>query len=261
MYEGIVVENIGLTSNIFILGIKTSKRIISKFKPGQFVKIRIGNNFDPLIPRPFTIHEVINDRFYILYQVVGKGTKIMSQFRKGMFLKFLGPLGKPFPNLKNYLICAGGVGIAGFIYLLSAGLKTSLYTLPLKILYGAKSVKDLVCYSYLKDLNLPLKIATEDGSCGYKGLVTDLLEEELKESPPGNVLACGPLPMLKKVVELCQTYKVKSYVSLETFMACGTGFCRGCVIPLKNGSYIHLCIDGPTVDGEEVDFEVFSQDC
>jgi dihydroorotate dehydrogenase electron transfer subunit len=256
MYEGKVVLNRKEVKNIYLLGFKASENILKKFKPGQFLKIKINNRTDPLIPRPFTVHEIERDIIYILYQVVGKGTKALSKLKKGETLEFLGPLGKPFPKLKKYIICAGGIGIAGFGFLLKKGIDGEGYFPPQKIFYGARTKEELARLSYFREFGIPLVISTDDGSKGYKGFVTDLVEEELKKNPI-TILACGPKPMLKKVAEIGGKYKVKTYLVMETFLACGTGFCMGCVLPLRNGNYTHLCIDGPSFQAEEIDLGFF----
>lgn len=258
MYEGKVVLNRKEAKNIYLLGFKVSENILKKFNPGQFlkIKIKINNTADPLIPRPFTVHEIEGDTVYILYQVVGKGTKALSRLKKGEGLEFLGPLGKPFPKLKKYIICAGGIGIAGFGFLLKKGISGEGYFLPEKIFYGARAKEELTRLSFLKKFGIPLIISTDDGSKGYKGFITDLVEEELKKNPR-TVLACGPGLMLKKMAEIGEKYRVKTYLVMETFLACGTGFCMGCAIPLKNGNYAHLCMDGPTFLAEEIDLGFF----
>jgi 2-polyprenylphenol hydroxylase and related flavodoxin oxidoreductases len=98
MYKGKVVLNKREAKNIYLLGIEASKEILKSFNPGQFLKIKINERMDPLIPRPFSIHAVDKNVVYILYHVVGKGTKALSEIKKGETLEFLGPLGKPFPN-------------------------------------------------------------------------------------------------------------------------------------------------------------------
>ena len=243
--------------NIYLLGIEIPKNVLKKFQPGQFLKIKINQRMDPLIPRPFTVHAIEENVVYILYQIVGKGTKSLSKLRKGEILEFLGPLGKPFPKLKNYVICAGGIGIAGFGFLLQKSVNKKIFYSPEMIFYGAKTKEELVRLSFLKRFGIPVKISTDDGSKGYKGIVTDMIEEEFKKDPR-TVLACGPKPMLKRVAEIGKKYKAKTYLVMETFLACGTGFCMGCVIPLKRKKHAHLCIDGPTFLAEEIDFEFLS---
>jgi len=256
MFEGKIVLNRKQTENIYLLGFETSKNILEKFQPGQFLKIKINQRKDPFIPRPFTVHAIEGNVLYILYQIVGKGTMALSKLKKGEILEFLGPLGKPFPNLKNYIICAGGIGIAGFGFLLQKSIEKKEICLPKKIFYGARTKKELARLNFFKKFNIPLIISTDDGSKGYKGFVTDLVEKELKEEL-STILACGPKPMLKRVAEIGKKYKIKTYLVMETFLACGTGFCMGCVIPLKNGNYAHLCLDGPTFLAEEIDLGFF----
>lgn len=257
MFKGKVVLNQKESESIYLLGIEASKSILKSFQPGQFLKIKINERMDPLIPRPFTIHALKENTVYILYQVIGKGTKALSKIKKGEIIEFLGPLGKPFPRLKNYLICAGGIGIAGFGFLLQKSMKKRKFYPPEKIFYGARTRTELVRLSFLKNFNIPIEIATNDGSKGYKGFVTEIVEMELKKNPKP-VLACGPKKMLKKIAEIGEKYKIKTYLVMETFLACGIGFCKGCVVPLKKGNYAHLCIDGPTFLAEEIEFEFLS---
>lgn len=257
MFKGRIVFNKKEAENVYLLGIETSEAIFKKFQPGQFLKIKINERMDPLFPRPFTVHARENSIIYVLYQVVGKGTKALSRLKKGEYIEFLGPLGKPFPKLRNYIICAGGIGIAGFGFLLQKSLEEKEFCPPEIIFYGARKKEELVRLSFLKSFGIPIKISTDDGSKGYKGFITELVEKE-SERNPKPILACGPKPMLKRVAEIGEKYKIKVYLVMETFLACGVGFCMGCVIPLKNGQYAHLCIDGPTFLAEDVDFEVLS---
>ncbi|MFN3505804.1 MAG: dihydroorotate dehydrogenase electron transfer subunit [Caldimicrobium sp.] len=248
MYLAKVKKKEFLTEKIVLLHIEPFENGVESFKPGQFLKIKVSKGgFDPLFPRPFTIHYVENNTLQILFQILGKGTKFLSEVREGDLLEYLGPLGKPFPEEIDYplALCAGGIGVAGFPFFLK-NLSQAEREKTL-IFFGAKSKKELVRLDLLKKLSSKLSLATEDGSMGYKGYVTELLEEELRKTKINTILACGPLPMLKKIKILGERYSVKTYLVLETFMACGTGFCLGCVIPKKNGGYFHLCKEGPTL--------------
>lgn len=245
-------KNQRLSERIYLLEIAAKGRLL-EVKPGQFVKIKLPDfRYDPLFPRPFTVHSFQNQVLKILYQVVGKGTLALSKLSEGEEIFVLGPLGRPYPEEIDFPLglCAGGVGVAGFGFLLEKlpeklKRRTFLY-------YGARTSLDLVRLDFFSKFGLELKLATEDGSAGKKGFVTELLEEDLKREKIKTLFACGPMPMLKVVKALSEQYGVKTYLSLETFMACGTGFCKGCVIEKKEGGYLHLCEEGPTVPASVV---------
>lgn len=249
----LVLSNEALSRNIYLLTLKIDGQKAKSFKPGQFLKILLDDRrVDPLIPRPYTVHTLNGEILQILYQVVGKGTKALSMIRDGEVLKYLGPLGNPFPQEIEYplALCAGGVGVAGFSFLIQRLPSSCLSSV--KLYYGAKTKEDLVRLNLFKELGVQLHLATEDGSLGKMGFVTELLEEDLKKQNIKTILACGPLLMLKKVKELAVEYSTKAFLVMDTFLACGTGFCRGCVIPRKGGGYFHLCEDGPTLPAELV---------
>jgi dihydroorotate dehydrogenase electron transfer subunit len=253
MYKARVLENRKLSSFIYSLVLSVEDSLLANFLPGQFVKIRVSSSFDPLLPRPFTVHAIHDSAFEILYQVVGRGTKAMTRLKTGDEVEFFGPLGKPFPRIEGpYLACAGGVGVVGFGYLCQ-GLKPE-FSLPGKLLYGARTSAQLVKLDFFSAL-LPVEVATDDGSLGLKGTVVDLLLAELNKQSYQAILACGPKPMLKAVAELGRTYGVKTFLVLETLLACGTGYCLGCAVPSRQGGYFKLCVDGPTFDAEEIDLE------
>lgn len=254
MFKVKVILNHHEGGDYYLLGIKLSKKLVKRFLPGQFIKVKIPFTLDPLIPRPFTVHAIEGEVLYLLYRVIGKGTELLRKIQPQEELEILGPLGKPFPEIKEpYLICAGGAGIAGFGYLLQ---KTK--NPPLKIFYGARTKDELVRLSFYKKFGIPLILVTEDGTFGKKGLVTQALEEELEKEFSKfklSLLVCGPPAMLKSVLKVAKKYDLRVFLVLETFLACGTGFCRGCVVPLKNGKYLYLCIDGPTFLAEELALE------
>jgi dihydroorotate dehydrogenase electron transfer subunit len=253
MYKARVLENRELSFSIYSLVLSAEDFLLANFLPGQFVKIKVSSGYDPLLPRPFTVHAIHDSAFEILYQVVGRGTKAMTRLKPGDEVEFFGPLGKPFPRIEgSYLACAGGVGVAGFGYLCQ-GLKSG-FSLPTKLLYGARTSAQLVKLDFFSAL-LPVEVATDDGSLGLKGTVIDLLLAELNKQSYQAILACGPKPMLKAIAELGRTYGVKTFLVLETLLACGTGYCLGCAVPSRQERYFKLCVDGPTFDAEEIDLD------
>jgi dihydroorotate dehydrogenase electron transfer subunit len=168
-----------------------------------------------------------------------------------------GPLGNGWPQLpkdgRPLLLVAGGIGIAalaGVIFARPTGTETGL-----SLLYGAGSKDELVL---LEDLcrvggrGLRLSTITDDGSCGRRGLVTELLAEELTKRPAARVFACGPAPMLKGVQVILREREVPGWLSLENRMACGFGVCLGCVQKMSGGKRVKVCTEGPVLAAGEV---------
>jgi len=254
MQRAKVILNKEEAPGIFLMGLEVGEDYTRRCSPGQFVRLKAWDSFDPLIPRPFTIHAVKDERLYILYQVRGKGTALLSKLIPGEEVQFSPPMGNAFPPLENYVLCAGGVGVAGFGFLLQEAEK-GRYPLPKRLYYSARTAELLARVEFFKNFPVPITLITEDGSIGKKGLITDILVEDLKEEKPKAILACGPLGMLKAIARLGEELGIKVYAVLETFLACGEGFCMGCAVPLKNGEYAYLCKTGPTYPAEEIDFE------
>ncbi|MBI5559798.1 MAG: dihydroorotate dehydrogenase electron transfer subunit [Deltaproteobacteria bacterium] len=227
--------------------------------PGQFVMLRVSNSLDPFLRRPFGIYDFSGDVLDILYKVVGKGTGMLSTLAPGTDVDILGPLGNGFPPAgkgKNPIMVAGGIGIAPF-YLFAGEVKEGKPSL----FYGAKGRDEVALLKDFKSrgLKLNIRVSTEDGSIGRKGLVTDILKERLGEDSV--VYACGPAGMLKEVSNIARKRGVKCYVSLERAMACGIGVCLGCAVKTRKhppaSAYRMVCSDGPVFNGEEIDWGCF----
>lgn len=227
--------------------------IAKNARPGQFVNIKVSDGFQPLLRRPISIHKVKGSKVKLFYEVVGVGTEVLAKRKPGEFLDIIGPLGNGFDYRrsvgakegKNVLI-AGGMGVAPLVFL-AQKLKLSQ---PL-VLIGARTKKQILCAQEFKTLGCCVKLATDDGSLGFKGKVTDLLKIILTQSKPTGLFSCGPLPMLKAVNEIAQENKIKAQLSLEEHMACGIGACLGCVVSTKNG-YRRVCKDGPVFSSQEL---------
>jgi dihydroorotate dehydrogenase electron transfer subunit len=243
-----VVENIELCQNIFEIVVECPE-IAQETKPGQFLHIKTNKGMDPLLRRPVSVSRVIQGKGYIsmIYQVLGRGTKEMATFKPSEEIDIMGPFGNGFPAFpgKKCAVVGGGMGVAPLLEL-------------------ACSLKD--CDAYLgfrcstfkldeyKTACKELHIATEDGSTGSKGYVTELLKDIKKYEV---VYTCGPKPMMKKVKELCERESVQCFVSLEERMGCGIGACLVCACKIKEGDSWHYkkaCTDGPVFDAAEVDF-------
>ncbi|MBW2709859.1 MAG: dihydroorotate dehydrogenase electron transfer subunit [Deltaproteobacteria bacterium] len=253
-----VVFNKGVARNTFFMGIRSGP-MADASRPGQFVMVQVRSGIDPLLRRPFSICGVNGDVLLILYRVVGHGTAILSEKKPGDFIRVLGPLGKGFEppgKAVQPILVAGGMGIAPLIFL-----SLNLARKDQQFLAGYGISPEIVPLDPLGIRGLSPTIATEDGSQGHHGRVTELLESVLssaKEKPVG-IFTCGPLPMLKAVSRIALGQNIPCQVSLESNMACGVGACQGCAVKKAPGliePYAHVCQDGPVFDAKTLDWEV-----
>ena len=225
-------------------------------RPGQFLMLRVAPGDDPLLARPFSYFCASDQDVWIMYQVVGRGTRLLRQARPGDRLAAWGPLGRGFDlAYRRPLLVGGGMGLAPLAFasrdLAAAGAEPVLCW----GLATAGPVTEVLRPGGLDkgpDLSHAL-LATEDGSQGHKGLVTGLMADALVGCDA--VLACGPLPMLRAVAGLCAGRDLDCQVSLEAPMACGVGACLGCVLPRSQGGYMRVCQEGPVVAASEVGWE------
>ena len=244
--SGEILEHDQLSEDVYRVRIG-SQHMYGDASPGQFVMLEVSPGLDPLLRRPFSLHEVDSDSFQILYRVVGRGTQVLSGRRTGELLDTIGPLGSGFDLLEgNVLLVAGGMGIAPLLFL--ARLLKQGGQEPV-LLYGARTASSLVAREGFEKLAVPVKLATEDGSAGFKGTCTELLESELPGSGYTGIYACGPAPMLAAVKDISERLGISScQVSVEERMACGVGACLGCSVGSSKGGYVTVCKDGPVFD-------------
>jgi len=218
--------------------------------PGQFINIKVSDGFKPLLRRPLGIHGASAGKLEILYEVVGPGTEALSKKKRGEYLDIIGPLGNGFDYRRaarvNILV-AGGMGVAPLVFLAEKLKKGK----PL-VLIGAATEKEISCVKEFKALGCRVEMATDDGSMGFHGRVTELLSDILRRTTDlrvSTIYACGPGPMLKAVAKISREYKIRAQLSLEAHMACGIGACLGCVVNTKAG-YKRACKDGPVFDAD-----------
>jgi NAD(P)H-flavin reductase len=204
-----------------------------------------GDDERPFLPRAFSVLRASGDRREFMLEAVGPGTERLCELGPADGLHVTGPLGLGFPDPpddRRALLCGGGVGTAPLAIwqdeLLARGE-------PAPALLGFRDADHAPGATLLHNA----RVATDDGSHGHHGLVTDLLADELESGPPAVVYACGPPPMLEAVRALCAARDVPCQLALEAGMACGFGACFGCVVPLVAGGYLRLCVDGPVLDG------------
>jgi len=188
----------------------------------------------------------------LLYQVVGEGTRRLSEVKEGEELSLLGPLGRGWqvPTDKRCLLIGGGVGAAP-LYLLASELAER--GISFDVVLGAATADQLVCESSFKDKLRPsrLHLCTDDGSRGFEGFTTQRASELLEKHAYHYIAACGPEPMQKAVAELAAQAGVACELSLERRMACGVGACLSCVVDTVDGKK-RVCVDGPVFSSEEV---------
>lgn len=263
--DAAVLANTRLSSEYNVLAL-AAPDIACRAKPGQFVMVKPSRGTDPLLRRPFSIFEILRDGggapigISLLNKRVGVGTSLIFDLAAGGRIACLGPLGRPFepvdPPAEAWMV-AGGVGLAPFATLAESlrarGTHATLY-------YGGRRDADLFYLDFFDTLGVRLVLATEDGSRGECGRVTEPLERELRaSSTPMMLYACGPEGMLAAVARLAMRYERPSQVSVEQVMGCGLGGCYSCVVPIRGEAgashYVRSCLAGPVFRGEDLIWE------
>jgi len=308
-----VVTNREIAPAYFSMRLAVPPRL-ARFRPGQFLMLGWDEGCDPFLPRAMSIRsvrrfQVPSSKFRvlqpetrnlkpgtwiaeveILYKIYGRGTALLAAMRPGRFLRALGPLGNAFEvprSATGVIMVAGGIGVPPIAALAEslAKRRTSRRT-EMTVFLGGRSKADLLCAADFRRAGAKVHMATEDGSCGYKGLVTEAVEEFLRTSPPAPrtshsnrrpphhaprqgrskqrpyraprtvLYACGPHPMLAALMPIAEKYDLPYQASLEANMACGFGACVGCVVPVKGGeghrTYRLVCKDGPVFDAHDI---------
>jgi dihydroorotate dehydrogenase electron transfer subunit len=245
----LLLENKKVNGKYFKLTFR-SKNLSKNIKPGQFLQVRINQGQDPYLRRPFSYFRILPDKVEILYEVLGRGTSVLSGKKKGDVLRVMGPLGNAFTEKlgkKKRILVAGGVGVPPLVFL--AEKYPTEY-----LLIGTKSKAELLPKAELKKIRAKVLCSTEDGSYGTKGRVTLLLEEILKDQHPGEffIQTCGPKPMMKAVMALAAKYGVEGEASWDESMACGVGACLGCMVKTRDGLK-RACADGPVFRFEDLE--------
>ncbi len=232
-----------------------------EIKPGQFVMVKVASGLEPFLRRPISINSVnIKERnLSLIYQVIGKGTKLMTNIKRDQNLEIMGPLGQGFTwkgTDKTAVLVGGGCGIAPLVAL-AQELKAN--DKDVYVLLGAQTKDRLICEREFNKVGAKVQVATDDGSWGFHGFVTELLERLLAQVKVDQLYCCGPLPMTKIVTKIAEKNSLPCQVSLEERMGCGIGACIGCVCKTQDHhgkiDYKKVCTDGPVFDSREVVFD------
>ncbi len=241
-----VVENRCIRGRLYLLRIHASD-IARSVKAGQFVMLRVSQSLDPMGRRAFAVADVKDENILIFYELVGRGTGLLSQVEEGAWVWTFGPLGKGlFPKEgEKHLLLGGGVGLAGLTLL---GKELRAMGKRVMFVYAGRSEEHLGMEGWLKEEGFDYILYTEDGSKGRRGLITEVLKDF---DTSWTVHACGPKGMLRALKNINAGHRM--YFSLESRMACGWGVCLGCVVKTPEG-YKRVCYEGPVLPAEEVLF-------
>jgi dihydroorotate dehydrogenase electron transfer subunit len=252
-----VVSNCEVMPGVYLIWLEADQ-IASESKPGQFVMVTCGQ--DTVLPRPLSIHQSYGNKIALLSRVVGKGTQWLSQRQAGNTLNIFGPLGNGYSislGSKNLLLVAGGIGVASLSFLafeakklgkavtLAMGANSQVHLIP-----TLPSEKGLITDGLLP-FGITVYKSTDDGSGGYKGLVTYHIVEEKLIDKTDQIFACGPVPMYRTMAQMPELRDKRVQVSLEVVMGCGRGVCYGCTIKTKSGLK-KVCEDGPVFDLDDI---------
>ena len=247
-----VVQARRISSDVSIITLECPA-IAATAKPGNFVNIKVNDATQPLLRRPFSIHNVRGTLVDIMVKSIGPGTTLFCNATEGSTVMALGPLGNCFDRtseeFQTAILVSGGIGTAPMLFLektLAAEGKKAIN------LIGGRTKNDLLSQNLTN-----CRFATDDGSAGFKGTVVDLLRAELpglNDEGTLKVFACGPNPMLKALATLCHEHHLTCEISLESMMGCGIGICYGCSVEVKDPDggirSILLCREGPVIDAK-----------
>lgn len=225
-------------------------------EPGQFVEISVTDSGKAFLRRPISIcdFDAATGRLTLLVKAVGKGTEWITSLPEGSVLNLIWPLGQGFTLPEEaggtYLLCGGGVGVAPLLYL---GKKIRERGARPIFVLGARNASQLMLIDRFA-LYGEVRIMTDDGSAGEKGLVTDGLRKVIEREKVNEVVTIGPAIMMKFVAKLTKEYGIPTVCSLNTIMVDGTGMCGACRVTV-DGKTRFVCVDGPEFDAHKVDFD------
>ncbi|OGW75584.1 MAG: hypothetical protein A2Z72_01560 [Omnitrophica bacterium RBG_13_46_9] len=263
-FKAKIISNRKIAPEHYILSFKRPEKE-RRIEPGQFFYVKISDSYRPLLRKPFSVHKISGYSIEILYKTIGEGTRALSKRKKGDILDMMGPLGKGFDAVRRHkkvMLVGGGHGVAP-LYALAKQLEyPAVPAGRLSIFIGARTKDHIVCDKKFRRLGARVYIATDDGTRGHKGFVTDLLTRKIlgsrdKDTGEGRgkghtaIYACGPKEMLKSVWKVARRYGIPCQFSLEEYMACGIGTCLGCAVKTQSG-YKLVCKDGPVFDAKEI---------
>ncbi|UTI62741.1 dihydroorotate dehydrogenase electron transfer subunit [Paraconexibacter antarcticus] len=224
-------------------------------EPGQFYMLAAvsgwgaGTDERPFLPRAFSCMGGSAGRVWFMLEDIGPGTHRLARLQKGEPLWLTGPLGHGFrmpEDGRRPILTGGGVGVPPLVMwsqaLVERGARPTLQ-------FGFRDAAHAAVAASFDTV----QIATDDGSVGHHGLVTELLAAELHRDPHATVYSCGPPGMLEAIRRMCLEREVPAQLALESGMACGFGACFGCVVPLSGGGYARVCVDGPVLDATAID--------
>ncbi|OPX86788.1 MAG: Dihydroorotate dehydrogenase B (NAD(+)), electron transfer subunit [Pelotomaculum sp. PtaB.Bin104] len=257
--------------------------IAAEARPGQFLQVRCGSTLDPFLRRPISIHAVDRKKgvVAILYRVAGRGTALLAEKIRGNQVSLLGPLGKGFSMPENQArvsVVSGGIGVAPLYFLLAELAESSISA---DVFLGAATADQLFLAKEITGLGHRVYTATDDGSTGYHGLVTELFVEIMTHTDPPKphlkgqegllndpfesiidnnryamIYGCGPGGMLRRLTEIVRAAGIPGEISLEERMGCGVGACLSCVCKTSTSEesiqYSRVCTEGPVFPAVEV---------
>lgn len=245
-------SNRRLTRDYFVLDLLSPGKL-PDIMPGQFVQFRVDSARDAFLRRPISVYDVDYEKniLSLLIKEVGSGTKAMARLEKGARVNIIYPLGNTFtlgPEEERSLLVGGGVGVAPLLLLAKELMRKSL---KFKILLGYQSAENIIEKERFSQMGEVL-ITTDDGSYGYKGLITD--HPELKSDNYDRIYCCGPEPMMRAVADIARSGDKFCEVSLENMMACGYGVCLCCVVDTLRGN-VCTCTEGPVFNINELKWQ------
>ncbi|MEM7312701.1 MAG: dihydroorotate dehydrogenase electron transfer subunit [Planctomycetota bacterium] len=264
-----VLENVQVAQATFRMRFRCAA-LAERMLPGQFFMVRVTGCDDPLIGRPFAFYDGDADWVDFVYLVEGKMTTRLARMSAGEQVDVWGPLGNGFlpQPCKHLIMVAGGIGQTPFLAVARERLGSATYGSPARaaetaesvtLCYGARTRERLAGVEDFRAAGVDVQIATDDGSEGHHGFVTDLLNRRLDQSTEGvNILCCGPEPMMAAVSQIAIDRGVPCWASLEEPMACGVGICFTCVAKIKDASgewdYKRTCVEGPVFAASSIDW-------
>ena len=240
-----------IAKNTYQLDVELDSSQLEKIKPGQFIHVRVSHGSEFMLRRPISVANIDLElnKLTVIFKVFGAGTEVLTHLKPGELIDMIVPLGNSYPienlKIKHALLIGGGVGVPPLYYLAKSLIEQGI---SVTTIIGFQSEEDIFYQKEFEALG-EVYVATDDGSAGRKGFVTDVLKHE--ELNFDYYFSCGPAPMLKSVKNYLQYFP--GYISLEERMGCGIGACYACVVESSDGdNYKKICTDGPVFEASEV---------